>query len=1215
MCGPEAAKEADLYLKQIELQGFKSFPDRTKLTFEKGATVVVGPNGSGKSNISDAMRWVLGEISSKSLRGTKMEDIIFGGSDSRKPMTYAEVSVTFDNSGEYGRIDVPYDEITVTRRYHRGGESEYFINRREVRLRDIYEMFLNTGIGRNGYSIIEQGRIAEIISKKSDDRREIFEDAAGIAKYRHTKNEAERKLEAANLNTERVRDALNIMQGHLASLQRESVRAKRFVEYSEIKKEADVRLWLYDTEKFRRDIASSEAEGSTADRELEENAEELAGLSSQQDRLEQLGSESRREAAALIEKIREKTGENHELDSEIRVTRTQISHLEEAAASAAADAEGLLAEAAAEDESAAQKDENAESLSASIGDMTLEEKKARDGAAAAAAEADDLAAKIAEAFDEVSACRAELSDTEARIEMLGKSGSEEETRGESVKRELNERERAADAHEAECRDSEEKIRQYEIRLLTLESNLSSAGAEQTRVSEKLDKLNSEIQSLEVAKETLGGKIEALRRMEEHFEGYVNSVRTVMRAVKDGSLSTSGRVYGPVSSIISVDGRYVTAVETALGQSIQNIVVEVEQTAHDCIYYLRRAGAGVATFYPLTSVRGYAPTREMEAAASFPGYVGIASDLCTADSKFRSILTSMLGRTVVFDNLENATAMAKKGGYTVRAVTLDGQIINRGGSFTGGSVRTGSGILTRADDIKRMEGDLRATAAKIEKLTGDAEKVGVQLDEVTSRIRNDDGERQLIEKLAAVERAKLEKQRESLASDRELLEKFRADIASSASEKAARDSECDQLKARRRELENRASELDAFRFDADSRRSDAVSRREKLNEEVNAITVKISETRRDIESLKQMASMSREKAASLRADSERKKTESELAAVNLENMRKHLEDCLSDFAEGNREIEEFNSVRAGHEKTGLEYEQKLNEIRRLISDRQSRRDVLQSRKLSAETALASLRSQLDAMTDKFWEDHGMTRAEAVECSYPPLTAEERPAVLALQTEYRNKIRNIGNCDPASIEEYEKEKERYDELCAQLADLDKTRAELEKVIASIEADMKKIFAGAFDSINENFKQTFSELFGGGTAELILTDPENILESGIEIKVAPPGKIIKSLMQLSGGEQSFVAIALFFAILRVNPTPFCIFDEIEAALDEVNVERFAQYVRRYSESTQLIIITHRRGTMNAADRLYGVTMPESGISKVLELNVAEIAEKKGELWNELS
>jgi len=1208
-----------LYLKQIELQGFKSFPDRTKLTFEPGATVIVGPNGSGKSNISDAMRWVLGEISSKSLRGTKMEDIIFGGADSRKPMTYAEVSVTFDNRPEFGHLNLPYDEISVTRRYHRNGDSEYFINRSACRLRDIYEMFLNTGVGRDGYSIIGQGRIAEIISKKSDDRREIFEDAAGIAKYRHRKNEAERNLDNTRANMDRVRDALNIMSGHLASLQRESIRARRFVEYSEIKKQADVRLWLYDTEKLRTDIASAESSGSMAEMELNEVEESLASLKSRQDRLEELTSENRREASMLLDSIRQRTQENHELDSRIRVTRNKIEYSEASVASEKQNAANLRASAEKEKKASADKSAEAVSIAAEIEKLSAEEAELTAAAAIANKKAESLEDAIATAFDELSAGRAEISDAEARLDLLGRSGSAEEDRDDAARRDLAEREKEYESAEAEYKDSEDMIDAYTARIMSLTELLNSRKSRHNALFQDLNREKGELAAATVKCDTNEGRIEALRRMEEHFDGYNNSVKHIMQTYKNGGITGTrarcGQIYGPISSLIHVESRYVTAVEIALGAAIQNIVVDNEETARAAIECLRRDSAGRATFFPVTSVKPSSVTKEMKQAESFRGYIGIASELAATDAKFTSVISSMLGRTVVFDTLENATAMEKACGYSVRAVTLDGQQINANGSFTGGSVKTGSGILTRSDEIKRMEAELTGLKSKIEALKASTAKAGDKLAELEGDIADTENELHLTETLCEVEKARLDKQKEALASALDLLEKLKADIASSEDEKERREAEIAALTVRKKELAEKVSELEAYRTDADIARGDALNDRDAKNSAATAITVKISGMRRDIEGCNALAAMSAGKAEELLADAKAKDERAAELTSGILELKKQLDDAIKSFTDGEKDLGALNDRRTAAESSGLEFEKTGAELRRNLADVDARRDRLMQEKLTRETSLATLRSQLDALSAKFWEEHGMTRAEALACNYPPLTKEERPSVLELQTEYRNKIRNVGNCDPASIEQYEIEKQKYDELTSQMADLEKAEADLLKVISQLESEMKKVFVTAFDQINENFKKTFTELFGGGSAELQLTDPDNVLESGIEIKAAPPGKIIKSLMQLSGGEQSFVAVALLFAILQVNPPPFCIFDEVEAALDEVNVDRFANYIRRYSGEMQFIVITHRRGTMNAADRLYGVTMPESGISKVLTLNVADIAGRKGEFWDELS
>ncbi len=1203
-----------MYLKSIELQGFKSFPNRTKLTFEQGSTVIVGPNGSGKSNLSDAMRWVLGEISSKALRGSKMEDIIFGGSDSRKPMTYAEVTVSFDNRGE-GRLDVPYDEISVTRRYHRNGDSEYFINRSECRLRDIYEMFLNTGIGRDGYSIIGQGKIAELVSKNSDDRREIFEDAAGIAKYRHRKNESERKLEATTLNMDRVKDSLTVMSGHLASLQRESIRARRFVEYSEIKKQADVRLWLYDTEKLRRDIAASESSGGKTDRELADIQEETQTLEHQQTRLEELSSESRRNASELMDRIKEMTGRNYALDSEIKVARTKIENFENSIKNAEADAKSFRAQADGEKQNSAAKLAEADRLCAEVERLKKEEADLRAAAEKAGAKAESLEDAIAAAFDEISACRAEISDAEARLELLGRSDSENGGRDEAARAELDEREKTAREHEDEYRRCEESIEKFEKKILVLKATLESRRSREAQMLADQQNRSRELSALTVRADTLRGQIEALRRMEEHFEGYNNSVKHVMNEISAGRLQSPGKIYGPVSSLIHVESKYVTAVEIALGAAIQNIVVQNEETARAAINCLRRDNAGRATFFPLTSVKPVSPTKEIKDAQNFSGYVAVASELAVCKPEFAPVISSMLGRTVVFDNLENATVMAKACAYNIRIVTLDGQQINSNGSFTGGSVRTGSGILTRADEIKRMEEELVASGRKSEKLEEEIKKAQQELEKLGREIETDDGEKQFCEKYSAVEKAKLEKQKETLEQDRQLLEKFRSDLEESEDEKEKRAAEIEALEIRRKELSEKVSELEAYRIDADANRGDALNDRDSKINSANGDAIKISGFERDIENCRALSDMALEKSAQLLQTAAEKDARVSILKEDIGDLKAGLEESIKALSGGNVELEKFNESRTKSENQALEYEQKLVNLRRTLSDRQSRLNQLMQEKLGSETQLAGLRSQLDAMSSKFWEEHEMTRDEALACNYPALTPEERPSVLETQTEYRNKIRNIGSCDPASIEEYEKLKVEYDSKQEQLADLEKSKEEIEKAIRTLEEQMKQAFVTAFDAINENFKKTFTELFGGGSAELILTDPENVLESGIEIKAAPPGKIVKSILQLSGGEQSFTAIALLFSILQVNPTPFCILDEIEAALDEVNVERFAQYIRRYSDDTQFILITHRRGTMNAADRLYGVTMPESGISRVLEVNVNEIAEKKGELWNELS
>ncbi len=1210
-----------MYLKQIEMQGFKSFPDRTRLVFEPGSTVIIGPNGSGKSNISDAMRWVLGEISYKTLRGSKMEDIIFGGSDSRKPMGFAEVSVTFDNRSEHGKLDYPADDVTVTRRYYRNGDSEYYVNKKSVRLRDVYELFLNTGIGRDGYSIIGQGRITEMISRKSDERRGIFEDAAGIAKYRHRKNEAERRLAATRDNMERVRDIVDVIGERLVTLERESIKAKRYLEYSEIKRKADVRLWLYDTDNMRTEVAQAEQTLRETSRELSEASEALETLLAKQDRLDELSVKNKAESARLVEEMRVRTRENYELDSSIKVAQTKLAHLEATAAGEREKARNDVAEATAEAKRAEEKRAEGASLAAEADELARRDAEIKSKAEKAEERSRLLKEAVADAFDKLSASKAELSDVNARLELLGRTENEDHGRDEAAKREINDRQALAEQHLSECRESELTIAQYGERIAARAEEAGELSSRLLELQEVLGKAEKSLAEYSVRSETLTGKIDALRRMEEHFDGYNNSVRHVMRAYKEGGIGgriPCGTIYGPLSSLIKVESRYVTAIETALGAAIQNIVVDNENTARAAIECLKRDSAGRATFFPLTSVRPRTPYGDdVRRAGTFAGYVGVAAELVAADPAFDNIIHSMLGRIVVFDTLENAVKMSQSVKYGLRVVTLDGQQINRDGSFTGGSVRTGSGILTRADEIARMSSELeklRGASAELEKREATLRR---EVSEVGERLESVKNEEKLLETLRAVESAKLEKQKETVASDRELLEKLAADLQNVTGEIERREHEVELLEAKKRELVVRISETEAFRAERENERGALLNECDLLRGESLKLTVRISELRRDVESRRALADISDDKVRALRSEANACLTRAENCEKEAAALSSELADELEKHIKGEAELGQINDKRRSVDDGGLELERKLNDIRRVIKERQARKDTLVQSATRKEAMLEQLKEKLDSLMKKFWEEHELTRAQALEFGYPALTAAERPAEIALQTEYRNKIRNIGSTNPAAIEEYQTEKEKYDKLTEQLKDLDASGNELEKLISRLESEMKTAFSESFDKINENFGKTFCELFGGGSAQLILTDPDDVLESGIEIKAAPPGKIIKSLMQLSGGEQAFVGVALFFAILRVNPTPFCILDEIEAALDEVNVERLAQYIRKYSEETQFIIITHRRGTMNAANRLYGVTMPESGISKILTVDVADVSDKKGngELWNELS
>ncbi|MBQ2766854.1 MAG: chromosome segregation protein SMC [Clostridia bacterium] len=1204
-----------MYLKSLELHGFKSFPDKTVLTFERGSTVIVGPNGSGKSNLSDAMRWVLGEISSKSIRGTKMEDVIFSGADGRRPMGFAEVSVTFDNTGE-GRLDSPYDEVTVTRRYYRAGESEYFINRKACRLRDIYELFMNTGIGRDGYSIIGQGKIAEMISRKSDERRGIFEDASGIARFRFKKSEAERRLASTEDNMLRVNDILSELEGRVGPLEKEAARARKYLDLYEEKKRADVSLWLYDTERLRADVANAEGLVNRSALELQTVDDTIASLEAQNEKLYEASQSNKLTSEQLLREIREQTNANHELDAALRVAENNRLHAGELIA--AAQASAASAESAIAAEQAARQTHMDQ-----IARMTAElstARQAHDDLLAKQAEAtqrrDNLAAIIDGALANLHAAETEQMNLQVHLSVLENTRAADHDKNATMQDDLASLEKTASDLGEQCEAARAAVEDYTVAVAELDETVSrheQTLAELARARhEALERSNQ----LKLRQDSLIQRADTLRRMEEHFEGYSGSVRYVMNQYEQGKITLSdGRrcdtVYGPLSKLISVEPRYITAIETALGANLQNIVVEDEETAKAAIYALKRGNAGRATFYPITSMRPSSMTDELRRAAEFDGYLGTADALVGCDDRYRGVLSSLLGRTVIFDHIDHATAMAKATRYRVRAVTLDGQQINVGGSFTGGSAKRDSGILSRASEIEQLDREQKKVGAEVEAAQKGLHEIDEQI-AASGRDRDDAAERRrLIGTMSAAEQARLDQLEAKREANQTLIDKIYADFAEQGELRRRYDEDIAARQSELTELQTRMSELSAFRADREIERNAADDEANELGEQITARFIRISEIEKDIET-----------TGTLRAAVDERilvRTEEKNAAqARIAELQQSLRETEATMAANRTEAEageahlrELNARRAEVEAGSLVFEQQLNDLRVRLRDQNNRKELVIREHTRNENKLAGLRAEQDKLSSRLWDDYELTRAGAIELGYPPVTEENRTEVAAVQTECRNKLRALGSVNVSAIEEYAEVKSRYDYLSGQLSDLRDAKADLEAVIARLEIEMRTAFLAAFDAINRNFNRVFAELFGGGSASLELTDPADPLTSGIEIKAAPPGKVIKSLMQLSGGEQSFIGVALFFAILQVNPTPFCILDEIEAALDEVNVARLAEYIKRYTGDTQFILITHRRGTMEVADCLYGVTMPERGISRVLALNIDDI-EKKGEDWD---
>ena len=1172
------------------MRGFKSFPDKTRLDFEKGITAIVGPNGSGKSNISDAVRWVLGEMSAKAMRGQKMEDVIFSGTAKRQQTGFCEVSLILDNRD--GALPDDREEVKITRKYFRSGDSEYKINDKPSRLKDIYELFLNTGIGREGYSVIGQGKIGEVISQKSDERRHIFEEAAGISKFRYRKNDAEKKLEETESNLIRLRDIVSEIEGRLGPLEKASENAKKYLVLADRKKELEVGLWVdriakaaseaedfsNRTEKARGQYEEKQREGEEAEELWNTLSEERMEKNSETELLrENIASlEAKKNdiaaKAALSENdIRHFTDRRSALDAEEKLlSEGELSRLAEREKETRA-----LLEKAEETYLAAREEEKAkdealldkkETLNRKEKELALakEEIRVREEAIIA----NKISISAAE-NDEKSA-----ADRRAFIEEEVKKANEEEERARAYLAAAVERKNAA------CVEREE----LNASLAEEEKNLSDYAREH---EELLHRKNEIAASYVAAKE----RKETLERMERLLEGFPGSVKAVMNA------SLSG-ICGPVSSLLTVSGEYVTAIETALGAAVTHIAVENEDSAKEAIRYLKEHGAGRATFLPLTSIR--ANTMDEPSIGKEKGFVGIGSKLVHCDKKYDVVAEYLLGRTVVADTIDNASVIARKYRFRYRIVTLDGQLVNAGGSYTGGSASARTGALSRGADIEALSEKIAEYLKEAKKLTDRlkelsearaeaqqfADAVKNDLESCVSQIYRCEGDiRQHTEhaetcrKRAEHARAQLtdaeggEERMTALLTEREeLSEKQRAAKEKLSEEEAAYEALADACDAAQKEKTDAQMRSYAAEKDAENARS-----------HLAGITESISEAREKI------ASLGREK----------------------EELEKRLSDIREALEHGGEDMEKLSVEIIGEREKFDRCRERLLLLEKQTADLRTRQnDIARDKEVyfreltRCESALEERRKEYDTLTAKLWEEYELTYSDAASLHYPAPTKESNAELASV----RAKIRALGSVNVGAVDEYKETKERYEFMTGQIRDLESSGKSLENVIRRLESDMKKLFCEAVVKINTQFGLVFTELFGGGSASIVISDEENVLESGIEINVQPPGKMVKSISLLSGGEQAFTAIALYFAILNVNPAPFYIFDEIEAALDDVNVVRFGEYLRRHSKETQFIVITHRRGSMEAADRLYGVTMQEKGVSSFLKVDVDEVEKKTG-------
>lgn len=1191
-------------LKSLELHGFKSFPDRTKLSFESGVTVIVGPNGSGKSNISDAIRWVLGELSTKNIRGNKMEDVIFGGTDSRSPMGFAEVSLTIQNSGE-NRIDMDYDEITVTRRYYRSGDSEYLINNKVVRLKDIVELFMNTGIGKTGYSMIGQGRISEIISQKSEDRRIIFEEAAGISKYRYKKHDAEKRLAEAEGNLERVQDILSELSSRIGPLEKDAAKAKIYLELYEEKKGLDIGLAVYDlsTITSRREIADRDFVVAT--RELEILDDTISSLEKREEALHQERQANQAAYAEAMQHEGDLAGRFSALHAELMVSRTRLEHLGQTLNELKD--KFRLTEAQIAEKQAETVKLNEQS---GIKEAELAEQKvayAQTEASLEAARQESIAAQ--RQYDELTsqkeAINQELTGVRIKLSALDVAKSSSDSRQEEYSEQIDATRQKITSLFNKQTLSKENLRVYEEKQSEKQSALDKERERSARLRALLDASVREQNRLAGEISSRQQRAATLRRMEEHFEGYSRSVKFLAEATKNGRLSG---ICGTVSQLISVDRTYALAIETALGANIQNMVVEDETAAKSAIALLKRENAGRATLYPLTSVKGSAFNGDLNALKRQEGFIGLASDLVRYDSRYQGVISYLLGRTLLFDHLDNATRCAKASGYRHRIVTLDGQIINAGGSFTGGSAARESGILTRSAEIEEILSQQKSLEEKLSALLAKAKKDEAAAMDAEREIESLGSELSLISILYNSEKSNLTMLEGRMREEEQSLKDLSTASVRLDEAEAAKLQEADALRAQETLLVQQLTVLttDIDRIQLEKGRTATLL--EECISRKNAGLVTISIQSKELERIRERIEEAQTQITLLSEELLHSSARQTAVKDEQEALSAKIAESESAVKALEEEIGTVKSQGTSLTERSIELEQQAAALRQASREKASERERLFRNYTTLESVLERINAEQDKLTEKLWEEYELTYAEACEKVTVAITEENRAASITRQNRLRSKIRELGSVNVGAVEEYKQVKERYELLSTQVEDLNKAKRDFADIIEKLETEMCQRFTATFDKVNENFKEVFVQLFGGGNANLSLSDPANVLTSGIEIEVAPPGKIIKNLKLLSGGEQVFVAIAIFFAILKVNPSPFCLLDEIESALDEVNVDRFAAYARMFSDNTQFIIITHRRGSMEAADTLYGVTMQEKGISKVLSMNVGEVEQKLG-------
>ncbi len=1179
-----------MYLKRIEMQGFKSFADKTVLEFKPGITTVIGPNGSGKSNISDAIRWVLGEQSMKSLRGAKSEDIIFAGTQARKSLGFAEVSIVIDNNDN--KLPIEYSEVTVTRKIYRSGETGYFINKVPCRLKDILELFMDTGIGKDGYSIIGQGKIDEILSNKSEDRRHIFEEAAGIVKYRTRKQESEKKLEQTKLNLLRINDILAEIEANIEPLKLQSDKAKQFLDLREELKSIEVGLFIYNINTYKEkleqlvkdeDIIASQKEAEDSKMEaLQASKEELRqvvdDITAQIENMQNIGFESSNkiekinsEIGISNERIQNNSANKQRLEAEILEVKNRIEELKEEQKQKLEKKTNLTSNKEKFEKELAEKETELAELSKKLSakELEIEGKKQI----------------VQDNIDKKYELAAEINTQDVNYENLEKRKKQLKNEIDSVISELDSTRYGKNEISKGFYDIESK------RNIAVENLEKSVQAKEQNM-QKLKQYEEEISKLTYTQRMKQARHQFLIETEKEKEGYNKTVKSLLVACdKDSSLNKG--IHGVLANLISVEKEYETAIEMCLGQSLQNVVTSTEQDAKKMIEYLRSNSLGRASFLPIASVQG----KKLDKLTKMDGVIGIASDLVKCKKEYEQIILSLLGRTVVVEDMDTAIALAKKDKYSFRIVTLKGDIISSSGSISGGSVQTKTvNILGRSREIEDLEKELKKLEKQIADKTAEKEEYASSIGDSIEETAKLEKELQEIEIVYATEKQKMVAVEENITRLENRLAKLKEELTQTEKQKEENRLLKEQKEAEIQALTQQIEELNKVIEEFALNNKDNQKYIDDLNFDITNLKISVTSFDESESSIEEMVERISQDIKNNEQSIENKNQN--ILAITEENTK--LEQTITEY---NNQIEQIKQevTNSGTKVEELKQEriaknEKLVNTENEIQSQFSTLESLKEQIIKLDVKKTKLEQDLQQVVESLWNEYELTPNSTEEYQKPNNVATAQKQVNSL----RNKIKDLGSINIDSIEEYKKTKERYDFMSEQRLDLENTASKLRKIIGDMTTTMQNQFKEKFELINKNFNEVFTELFNGGKAELILENEENILECGIDIRVQPPGKKLQNMMLLSGGEKAFTAIALLFAILKINPAPFCILDEIEAALDDVNVYRFAEYLKKFCKQTQFLVITHRKGTMEAGDSVYGVTMEENGISKLLSIKL---------------